>query len=386
LTYRVNEADCHVTYDIASEELILWIPEQRPARAILYMGPVITRKEALNKYEIDDARPEKRDLQEFLQKHLENPDHVLHILHARDISRFKLDGCQGIVESQALLPAMNACRVIKDDYEIECIKQANRITAEAHTQALKNCKRVSNEAAIHGIYTGTCLASGAQQQAYHPIIGAGQNAATLHYVNNDEDLKGKQLLLMDAGCEWNCYACDVTRTFPLSDDWQTKEARAIYKLVEKIQESCIAVLRPGVVYRDVALLAHHIAVEGLLELGILHNGTLEEIIKARTSEVFFPHGLGHHLGLEVHDVEESENPLRAVVYRGLQAEELSPQYVPAPLSLSPLLNLSVHTSIEKPAFLERYSHLTKPPYDDTAVDFEHKGLQPGMVITVEPGM
>jgi Xaa-Pro dipeptidase len=354
------------------------------------MGPVITRKEALEKYEIDDARPAKDDLEEYVQKYLETHDNVLYILHADDISWFKLDSSQGSINQLALLPSMNACRVIKDNYEIECIKEANRITAEAHIQALKNCKHVSNEAAIHGIYTGTCLALGAQLQAYQPIVGAGQNAATLHYVNNNEDLTGKQLLLMDAGCEWNCYACDVTRTFPLSDDWPTDEARAIYKLVEKMQESCIAALRPGVIYRDVNILAHHIAVEGLLELGILHNGTVEEIIKARTSEAFFPHGLGHHLGLEVHDCEDPVNPLKTVMYRRLRDVKSFPQSVPVPRSPPESflwsLNLSLHTSVDKPEFLARYAHLVKPPWNDSFLDSKKKGLQPGMVITVEPGL
>src|SRR6201999_534936 len=129
-------------------------------------------------------------LEGFLEEFLEKNEAKIYILYKSDLDSL---GSNGSVDGVSLKPAMNACRVIKDETEIEYIREANRITAEAHIQALKNCKLVTNEAAIHGIFVGTCLALGAKQQAYYPIVGAGQNAATLHYVENDEDLKGKQL-------------------------------------------------------------------------------------------------------------------------------------------------------------------------------------------------
>jgi Xaa-Pro dipeptidase len=113
-------------------------------------------------------------------------------------------------------------------------------------------------------------------------------------------------MCLDAGCEWQLYASDITRTFPLSGQWRSKEAENIYLLVEKMQESCIEGLGPGIRYLDLHIKAHQIAIDGLLALGILHNGTKEEIFKAGTSRAFFPHGLGHHVGLEVHDVGQAE--------------------------------------------------------------------------------
>jgi Xaa-Pro dipeptidase len=345
------------------------------------MGPVITRKEALRQYDIDDAFPSLQ-LKDFLQNFLEKKEALLYLLYKKDLNGFNDIGS---IDGVSLKPAMNACRVIKDDVEIEYIREANRITAEAHIQALRNCKLVSNESAIHGIFVGTCLALGAKSQAYYPIVGAGPNAATLHYVKNDEDLKGKQLLLIDAGCEWNSYACDVTRTFPLGNDWPSKESRAIYKIVEDMQESCIAQMRPGVLFRDLNVLAHHIAVKGLLKLGILHNGTEEEIIKAGTSLAFFPHGLGHHVGLEVHDPDDLNNPMPTEAFRPFALANTAIQ--PISLEQGPFVtNVTVDTGKELEIFSSRYGHLIQDSLCHAPVSLRSSGLRTGMVVTVEPGM
>lgn len=372
----MNEADCYLTYDIAKDKLTLWIPKQRTDREILYMGPVVTKEEALKRYDIDDAIP-ARKLKDYLQNYLESNNDILYILHKEDTARLAIDGR---IDTGSLMPAMNACRVIKDEYEIDCIRQANKITAQAHIAALRNCKVVSNESAIHGIYVGTCLALGAREQAYSPIIGAGKNAATLHYIQNNENLKGRQLLLMDAGCEWNCYACDVTRTFPLGDDFPSAEARSIYKLVEKMQDTCIAEMQPGVLFRDLQVLAHHIAVEGLLELGILWNGSVDEILEAGTSLAFFPHGLGHHVGLEVHDVEDDAHPTTTVINRpfSLALEDTDAStLVYGRFQRNIGRDPQSFRTDELTTFLKKYAHLIQEDYCHGPVNLRSRGLRDG---------
>jgi Xaa-Pro dipeptidase len=164
---------------------------------------------------------------------------------------------------------------------------------------------------------------------------------------------------MDAGCEWKQYACDVTRTFPLSADWPTKESRAIYKLVEAMQDQCIEAIRPGVLFRSLQLLAHQIMVRGLLDLGILQDGSMEEIIRAGTSSAFLPHGLGHHLGLEVHDVEDASRPMTGYNL---------------PLVENGLTDFAI-----------KYKNLFQESCHAPAT-ISSGGLRPGMVVTVEPGM
>lgn len=201
---------------------------------------------------------------------------------------------------------MNLARMVKDEHEIKLIKKANDISSEAHKQVLANILKFKNEAQVEGLFLDVCISKQAKQQAYDPIAASGPNAGTLHYDANNEDFDDRQLMCLDAGCEYDLYASDITRTFPLSGSWPTTEAEKIYKLVERMQEACIEKLAPGVRYLDLHILAHQIAIDGLLRLGILHNGTREEIYKAGTSRAFFPHGLGHHVGLEVHDVGQNE--------------------------------------------------------------------------------
>ena len=207
-----------------------------------------------------------------------------------------------LIDTDTLLPATDACRAIKDSYEIERIRRANAISAQAHTAVLRNVRNFANEAQIEGGIRDVCTSNFAKKQAYPVIAGSGENAGVLHYTENDGPLAGRQLVCLDAGAEVENYASDVTRTFPILGVWPSFEARAIYYLVREIQESCIEKLKPGVHMIDLHNHTKKMATAGLLKLGILHNGTQEEIGKVDTIRAFYPHGLGHHLGLNVHDV------------------------------------------------------------------------------------
>ena len=152
---------------------------------------------------------------------------------------------------------------------------------------------------------GTCIANACPQQAYHAIVASGTNAATLHYLKNDEPLAGRLNLLVDAAAESSCYAADVTRTTPLSGTFSA-ESREIYDLVLKMQSECLSMLKADVLWDDLHVRAHEIAIEGLLRLGILR-GNKKEIFEKRVSVAFFPHGLGHHLGMDTHDTGGNPN-------------------------------------------------------------------------------
>jgi Xaa-Pro dipeptidase len=147
---------------------------------------------------------------------------------------------------------------------------------------------MTNETEIEATFEASCVSAGAKKQAYEVIAGSGENASTLHYVANNQPLKGRQLVCLDAGCEWECYASDVTRTFPISGTF-SKEATEIYDIVKEMQERCVELVKPGVNFRNLHLLALQIAVKGLMKLGILHNGSFEAVL--RTGIAFFPHGV-----------------------------------------------------------------------------------------------
>lgn len=160
---------------------------------------------------------------------------------------------------------------------------------------LQSLRKSKNERELEAVFTERCIALGAPKQAYHGIFGSGTNAATLHYVHNDKTLEGKLNILVDAGAEYNCYCADVTRTMPLSGKF-TEESRAIYELVYRMQEECFGMLKAGVQWEDVHIRAHEVSIKGLLALGILKGGN-KEIFERGTSVAFFPHGLGHYLGM-----------------------------------------------------------------------------------------
>ena len=203
-------------------------------------------------------------------------------------------------DSELLHPAIDECRVTKDSYEVALLRKANIISKAAHTAVLRAIPTARNEQDLEAVFIATCISSGAKHQAYHGIFGSGENAATLHYQHNNQPLSGRKNVLVDAGAEWDCYCSDVTRTMPLTGKFDP-ESRAIYSIVLRMQSAAFALLKAEVRWETLHIRAHEIAVQGLLELGILRNGTPEELLKERISVAFFPHGLGHYLGMDTHD-------------------------------------------------------------------------------------
>lgn len=268
----------------------------------------MTLAEALVEFDVDEVYYAD-ELQDFIAEWSHSRSRGnLYALHASQTPKLPKDfhSFRRTVDITSLQLAMNMARMIKDDHEIKLIRKANGISSRAHSEVLANITTFKNEAQVEGLFRDICVSEQAKKQAYDPIAASGPNAGTLHYDANNEDFEDRQLMCLDAGCEYQLYASDITRTFPLSGSWPSKEAENIYKLVERMQDACIERIAPGVRYLDLHILAHQIAIDGLLSLGILHNGTKEEIYKAGTSKAFFLHGLGHHIGLDVHDVGQAE--------------------------------------------------------------------------------
>ncbi|EEP82258.1 conserved hypothetical protein [Uncinocarpus reesii 1704] len=312
----VAEPDCYLTYDITSDTLTLYVPDFDLRRAI-WMGPTLGLAEARERYNIDQAKYRstlEQDILDWASRRAIGS--VIYVIH---------DNQKPVVpfpylkfNHEDLIPAMDTCREIKDGHEIGLIRRANEISTSAHTEILRNISGMRNEAEIQGKFLDSCVSLGAKNQSYEIIAASGENAAVLHYTRNDEPLKGRQLVCLDAGAEWNCYASDVTRTFPMQPRWPSAEAFSVYSVVQRMQEECIKRISEGVRYLDLHILAHKIAIEELLRLGIFRGGSIAEILKSGASLVFFPHGLGHHVGLEVHDVSgRSLMALEEQEYQGL---------------------------------------------------------------------
>jgi Xaa-Pro aminopeptidase len=191
-------------------------------------------------------------------------------------------------------------RLVKSKQEIAIMREAAKISARAHTRAMKTCKPGVMEYQLQAEIEHECMMAGSPWPAYPAIVGSGENACILHYIENTAKIKDGDLVLIDAGCELEYYASDITRTFPANGHFST-EQRAIYDLVLKAQYASIETVRPNQPWIAPHDATVRVLVEGLVELGLL-KGDVEELISSKGYAPFFMHKTGHWLGMDVHDV------------------------------------------------------------------------------------
>ncbi|MCB1856769.1 MAG: Xaa-Pro aminopeptidase [Gammaproteobacteria bacterium] len=209
-------------------------------------------------------------------------------------------GIQGPVEFIALDHYLHDMRLYKSRSEIKVMRDAAKISAQAHRHAMKICKPGLKEWQVEAELVHACRAAGARYQAYSPIVGGGANGCVLHYIDNRDVLRDGDLLLIDAGCELDNYASDITRTFPINGRF-TEPQRELYELVLKAQEAALEKVRPGNHWNEPHDAAVKVITRGLLQLGIL-SGRVSTQIKNEAYKRFYMHRTGHWLGMDVHDV------------------------------------------------------------------------------------
>lgn len=199
-------------------------------------------------------------------------------------------------------PMISEMRLIKSPNEIRLMQQAGQITALGHIKAMQETRPNRFEYEIESEILHEFNRHGARFPSYNSIVAGGDNACILHYTENDQPLKDGDLVLIDAGCEFAMYAGDITRTFPVNGKF-TQAQREIYELVLKAQKRAIELLVPGNSIKQANDEVIRIKVQGLVELGILQ-GDVDQLIEQKAHRQFYMHGLGHWLGLDVHDVGE----------------------------------------------------------------------------------
>ena len=213
-----------------------------------------------------------------------------------------------IIDASSLI---GNARLIKDEHEINLIRKACNISAEAHIEAMKNVKDVSSEQDIEGLYINEFSKRGGRFQAYTPIVAGGENACTLHYVENNQKLKKSDLLLVDAGCEYEMYASDITRTFPINGKFSEEQLK-IYEIVLEAMNAAIDNVKPGNDIMKPQEISEKVITKGLVSLGLL-DGDPDELHKKGAFKDFYMHKIGHWLGLDVHDAGdymEGENYMK----------------------------------------------------------------------------
>jgi Xaa-Pro aminopeptidase len=195
---------------------------------------------------------------------------------------------------------LNDLRLYKSAAELRLMAEAGRIAAEAHCRALRFCKPGVYEYQLEAEILHEFAMSGARHPAYNTIVGGGANGCILHYIDNDQVLRDGDLVLIDAGCEYEYYASDITRTFPVNGVF-SREQKALYEVVLDAQAAAIAQVRPGKHWNDPHDAAVRALTTGLVKLGLLQ-GAVDDLIASEAYREFYMHRTGHWLGMDVHDV------------------------------------------------------------------------------------
>jgi Xaa-Pro aminopeptidase len=222
---------------------------------------------------------------------------VLKYLSAQRVRRLKTAYPPHTIIDPTIL--IHEMRLHKTPEEVELMKRAGDIGAEAHILAMQSCKPGMNESQIEAIIEHYFRMNGAIGTAYNSIIGGGDNACILHYVENNAPLKDGDLLLIDAGCNYEGYSSDITRTFPINGKF-TSAQREVYDVVLEVQLACIELTKVGVTVKDRQKASIELLTEGMVKIGLL-KGKVKELIKKKAYMKYYMHGVGHYLGLDVHD-------------------------------------------------------------------------------------
>lgn len=220
---------------------------------------------------------------------------VLQEIHGGWRPKFSL-GLPAVEDANSLVGEL---RIRKTEEEIECMRKAATISAEAHIEMMKATRPGVTERTLHGVFIKSIMERGADMEAYPGIVATGNNATTLHYRFNEDTLQDGQLILADLGAEYLYYSGDITRTWPVNGRYSATQKR-IYDKILKVQKDLIAKVKPGVPHLDLQRFTTQALTEILLEEGLV-KGSVDEVIRTGAHIKYYPHGVSHLLGLDTHD-------------------------------------------------------------------------------------
>jgi len=293
-------------------ECILFCQE-RDASLEQWHGNVTGPERAMQLFGIDDAFPIS-DIDDILPGLIEGKTKLYYSMGSHDefdeqviawvnsIGNNQQSGSKPPGEFVQLDQHLHELRLFKSKQEIQVLRKASEITALGHQRLLEKLAPGVYEYQLEAELLHAFASEGARFPAYPSIVGSGNNACILHYIQNKDQVKKGDLVLVDAGCEYECYASDVTRTLPASGKF-SKAQRAVYEIVLKAQDAAINMIQPGNHWNQSHEIAIEIITEGLIDLGLLE-GDRDELIASQAYKKFYMHRTGHWLGLDVHDVGE----------------------------------------------------------------------------------
>ena len=274
-------------------------------------GPRAGQEGAIADYKADDSFPID-DIDDILPGLLENKEKVYYTMGTHPdfdqrligwVNRLRSKERSGVhtpSEFVALDHILHDMRLFKSSHEIKAMRKAAKISAAAHCKAMQFCKPGVKEYQLEAELLNHFMKEGARFPAYSSIVGGGKNGCILHYVDNQEALNDGDLVLIDAGAEFDYYAADISRTFPVNGKF-SKEQRALYSIVLEAQYAAIEQVKPGNHWNDPHEAAVEVITRGLVDVGLL-KGKVEKLIEEEAYKRFYMHRTGHWLGMDVHDV------------------------------------------------------------------------------------
>jgi len=291
-------------------EYVLFCRDRDPAKEI-WDGYRAGPEGACEKFGADDAFPID-DIDEILPGLLEGRERMYYSLGKDADFDGRLmswvDSLRAQASSGAYPPGdfldldhlLHDMRLFKSAAEQKVMQRAGEISSLAHRRAMLSCKSGMMEYQLEAELLHEFAVNGARHAAYTTIVGGGKNSCILHYIDNSEVLRNGDLVLVDAGCEYKGYASDVTRTFPVNGKF-TPAQKAIYEVVLAMQEAAIEAIKPGNHWDEPHEISVRVATLGLVRLGLL-TGDVDELIACGAYKRFYMHRVGHWIGLDVHDV------------------------------------------------------------------------------------
>ncbi|WP_089725891.1 Xaa-Pro aminopeptidase [Candidatus Thiosymbion oneisti] len=323
--YRQDSDFFYVTGFPEPEALAVLVPGRKEGELVFFCRPRDSERElwegtragvegVRQDFGADEAHPIDK-LDEILPKLLEDRDRVYYPAGANPALDQRLMEWVNVVRGKAragvraptefivLERLLSEQRLLKSQAELKIIRRAVRISAAAHRRVMRLCRPGLWEYQLETEFVRACASRGGRFQAYPPIVGSGANACVLHYVDNRHRLEDGDLVLVDAGCELAGYASDITRTFPVNGRFSPPQ-RELYELVLAAQEAAIAKAVPGNRWNHIHKAAVRTLTQGLVELGLLAGGrkAVPKLIKEEKYKPYFMHRTGHWLGMDVHDV------------------------------------------------------------------------------------
>jgi len=320
--YRPDSDFYYLTGFSEPEAVMVLVPGRKEGEFILFnrprdpeqevwVGPRAGQEGAVKEFAADQSFPISA-LAEWMPKLLENRERVYYNMGHDDYldehMRHWVSKVQAKVRSGVNAPSefvnidqiVHEMRLIKSPAELDNIRKACKISADAIVRAMQKCKPGMMEYALEGEIRHEYCHRGGREVAYPPIIGAGANSCVLHYNDNNSQINDGDIVLIDAGVEYQYYASDITRSFPANGKF-TEAQRKIYQVVLNAQEAVIDAVKPKMAWIELQQISDREITRGLVEMGLL-SGDVNKLIADNAQRKFYLHRIGHWMGLDVHDV------------------------------------------------------------------------------------